>query len=348
MPPSNRERPAGPLAALDARSAASKNLVLTYDNSTQTDGVGAQLQRIYGIYSIARLLGASYLHSPLARVDYQGLTALEAKVLDPVFQHEFNDLVNIKSDVQLPDDFDELSLRDLSLETFHQLVEQITRRGADHRPTVLRLLLPYGIADRFPDCYEVCKEISPFAASVPTARPLRVALHVRRGELFVVDSSRMLPNQYYVDVGLQIARTLDALGIDYQIDVCTEVPTGAVVVRPGDQGIGDRIGAPVQLDADMWHLDDFSVLPNSVCSVNERAIDCLRRLATADVLVMSRSSFSYLAAILNRNGIVLYHPFWHSALSTWITVNPEGHFDSPRFGDAVAAQRARSQPPGAP
>jgi hypothetical protein len=69
------------------------------------------------------------------------------------------------------------------------------------------------------------------------------------------------------------------------------------------------------------------VLPSLKLFINERAIDCIRKLATADILVMSRSSFSYLGAILNRNGIVLYHPFWHDAPSSWLPVGPGGDFD---------------------
>jgi hypothetical protein len=34
-------------------------LVLTYDNTKLTDGAGAQLQRIYGTYAVARFLGAA-------------------------------------------------------------------------------------------------------------------------------------------------------------------------------------------------------------------------------------------------------------------------------------------------
>ena len=87
----------------------------------------------------------------------------------------------------------------------------------------------------------------------------------------------------------------------------------------------------------MWRLDEFSVLPRLVRCVNERAIECIRQLATADVLVMSRSSFSYRGGILNRNGIVLYHPFWHRAPSSWMTVGPDGRFDELEFRQAVEA-----------
>ena len=41
-------------------------------------------------------------------------------------------------------------------------------------------------------------------------------------------------------------------------------------------------------------------------------------MATVDLLIISRSSFSFLAAILNKKGIILYHPFWHTAPAAWI------------------------------
>src|SRR5260370_39042817 len=95
-------------------SGLHQKLVLTYDNTRRTDGIGAQLQRIYGIYSISRLVGASYLHTPLARVDYQGLSALENNVTDPAYHYEFNDLLRIKSDVMPSDDFHKISLPNIS------------------------------------------------------------------------------------------------------------------------------------------------------------------------------------------------------------------------------------------
>jgi hypothetical protein len=81
---------------------------------------------------------------------------------------------------------------------FHQLLAIVDRDETRGRSYLVRLAAPHGIADRFPDCYEACKGISPFAASVRDGRPLRVAVDVRRGELFVVDSHRMLPNAYYI------------------------------------------------------------------------------------------------------------------------------------------------------
>ena len=111
-----------------------KKLVLTYDSSKLTDGAGAQLQRIYGIYSISRLVGAAYLHSPLFRVDYQGLSALEANAGDPDYHHDLNTLFHIKSDVKATDAFHKISLPDISIEALHELVAMFdtNQRSEEH------------------------------------------------------------------------------------------------------------------------------------------------------------------------------------------------------------------------
>jgi hypothetical protein len=332
-----------------------KHLVLTYDN-TRTDGVGAQLHRIYGIYAISRLLGASYLHSPLAGVGYQGLAALEENAADPGFHHEFNELFQISSDVPLAEDFHTIYLPSISMAVFEQLAAMFDPQRTGGRPSLVRIVMPFGIADRFPDCYEVCKEISPFPASAPVreGRALRVAVHVRRGELFVLDSDRMLPNAYYIAVAQRIARVLEARGREYQIELYTEVPSSEFVVHPDHHGISGRLTAPVVIGPEMARLEEFSVLPNLRHRVNGRAIECIRGLATADIVVMSRSSFSYLGAILNRNGIVLYHPFWHRAPSSWLMVGADGQFDETRLGEALDAaingtpEHARPQTIGGP
>ena len=122
---------------------------------------------------------------------------------------------------------------------------------------------------------------------------------------------RMLPNVYYIKVAQNVAHVLDALKIDYQMELHTEVPNKEFIVQPNHHGISHRIRTPVTVSPQMCRLDDFSVLPKLVFCINETAVECLRKLATADILVMSKSSFSYVSAILNRNGIMLYHPFWH-------------------------------------
>ena len=66
---------------------------------------------------------------------------------------------------------------------------------------------------------------------------MRVAIHVRRGELLVLELERMLPNVYYIEVAQNVARVLDALKMDYQMELHTEVPNKEFIVQPNDHGI---------------------------------------------------------------------------------------------------------------
>ena len=50
-------------------------LAVTYDQNGR-DGLGSQLQRIYGLYALSRALDLKYVHTPLGHVDYQGLMPL--------------------------------------------------------------------------------------------------------------------------------------------------------------------------------------------------------------------------------------------------------------------------------
>ena len=147
----------------------------------------------------------------------------------------------------------------------------------------------------------------------------------------------MLPNAYYIGAAQKVAHVLEALEIDYQIELSTEVPRCEFVVQPHHHAMNGRIHGPLAVSPEMCRLDEFSVLPNLVRCINEPAIECIRKLATADVLVMSRSSFSYLGGILNRHGIVVYHPFWHPAPSSWMSVEPDGQFDEVHLREAVEA-----------
>jgi hypothetical protein len=217
-----------------------------------------------------------------------------------------------------------------------RLLEYLVDSGATRgKPGLVRLMLPHGIADQFPDCYDACKRISPFASAHRDGRALRVAVHVRRGEQVVLKSDRLLPNAYYVSVANNVAGVLDALELEYEIELWTEVPTKEFTVYPNDHGIFDRLAGPARITPEMYRLDDFDVLPNLVHCINDKAVDCLRGLATADILIMSKSSFSYVAAILNRNGIVMYHPFWHRAPSSWMTMQPDGQFDRSALSQAL-------------
>jgi hypothetical protein len=305
----------------------SGSIAVTYANDKLTDGVGAQLQRIYGVYAISRFLGLTYFHSPLIHVGYQGLRALENGSLspDPNFDDPFNALFTIPSDVELPERYDVVEIDNATIDGLRRHAESASR------PTLARLTLPHSITDQCPDSYEVCKAISPFS-HLRNDGVLKIAVHVRRGEIFANNPTRLLPNSYYLNVAKNIVGILERQGFDYQIELHTEVSTREIVVHPGHPLLHNEISKPVIINASLNQIEDFDVLPHLVKRINEPTIDCLCRIATADIIVISRSSFSYVAAILsNPKAIVIFHPFWHAAMSSWIRADEDGSFDELPF-----------------
>jgi Glycosyltransferase 61 len=126
--------------------------------------------------------------------------------------------------------------------------------------------------------------------------PLQVAVYVRRGDVTpcVRGGSfwRYLPNSYYLRV------------LDHYL--------------PSDRPATVRVYSPSKSPAE--NFDDFrrrnySVLLDAPIG---RVWDAIM---TADVAVLSRSSFSYVPAIFNTRGTVLYTNFWHKPPPWWVPVN---------------------------
>ncbi len=54
--------------------------------------------------------------------------------------------------------------------------------------------------------------------------------------------------------------------------------------------------------------------------LDEDVFDTFKHLVFADALVLSASSFSYVAGLLS-NGIIIYKPFWHPPRKHWFTLS---------------------------
>ncbi|MFZ4116209.1 MAG: hypothetical protein ACOYK6_05740 [Chthoniobacterales bacterium] len=300
------------------------NFVLTYDNeSLIVDGAGSQLHRIYCIYALSRFLGVSYIHSPLKKLPYQGLLNLEKNELDPKLTERYNQLFTIPSDSEILEHTKVHHLfclkADLSL--LCSLREQLKKSKEAH---LFKIGWPLYLVNQKPGMLDCIKDISPFESSPSSL--FRITIHVRRGELFAVDSYRMLPNSYYINMVHKIIEVLNKLGIPFVCELHTEMPSKTFAVTPSHDGIDHRIQQPVIITKEMSEITDFDIIPNLQKWINHDPIETLRSFATADLLIISRSSFSYLGAILNKRGIIVYHPFWCAAPLEWLDATHEPSF----------------------
>lgn len=294
---------------------------VTYANNMASDGAGAQLQRIYGVFAISRLLKLPYIHSPISRIVYQGLAALEKNWSDGHIESRYNSRFSIASDIRLPYQYEVVNLEDVSVETLARLKRNSARSGTF---SLARIKLPYGITDILPDAYEAVKKVSPY--KFQWSLPLRIAIHVRRGDLQFREPFRMLPNRYYISVARRVGEILDRLNLSHTFELHTETARQKFTVTKNHRGVAGEIPHEVTVDPGKDRLDDFDSIPNLRLCINGDPIWAIERMATAHVLIGSHSSFSYVASILNPKGVIIYHPFWHKPMSPWLVTGDSGHF----------------------
>ena len=134
---------------------------------------------------------------------------------------------------------------------------------------------------------QVLKKIRKMYYSVtkPNKCKYDIAIHIRRGDVNPGTEERYTSNEFYVDLITKFRR---------------EFPDS----RIGIYSVGQ--------DSDFRELQ----LKNIYFCLNEDIEKSFHDLVTAKILVTSKSSFSYSAALLSA-GDIYYLPFWHRPLSHW-------------------------------
>jgi hypothetical protein len=164
------------------------------------------------------------------------------------------------------------------------------------------------IADRMPDAYlDVIPQLRNkyYLDAPPRARSdvVEVCAHLRRGG----DVSAENPDTAY----RYVANDPTARAICATQSVLKEI------------GLTSRVRLFSQGDeTDFASLRDLGF---ELC-LNTPAIPTFRAFVEADILIMTKSSFSYAAAILN-GGVKLYDRFARAPMSEWIVRESDGSFD---------------------
>jgi hypothetical protein len=122
-----------------------------------------------------------------------------------------------------------------------------------------------------------------------------IALHIRRGDVSASNknSARYTNNAFLVEKLKIITGSLNFSKQIYQIHIFSQ----------GSEN-------------DFNEFKDFA----PVLKLNENEFETFDSLVSADILIMAKSSFSYVAALLN-TGIIFYEPFWHKPLEKWIDIS---------------------------
>ena len=300
-------------------------LAVTYDQHRTSDGIGAQLQRIYGLYALARSLNIKYVHTPLEQVGYQGFISMLTRRMDPTFVERYNAFFTLPSDDFELEGCERIKIHTLNLATVERYRAQAAATG---RSILLETLEPYAYTDKYPAAYQVLREVSPYRDHQPSG-PIRVCIHLRRGDNLPDSRKRWLPNSYYLRVCEQILAALRQQGAPYSVRLHSELPTRRYTLYPLSPGLYFDPEQPVTIDPEDYALEDFDALPDLEMVFNAEPLDAFRDFATADVLILSASSFGYLGGMLNPHGVVVFAPgTWNAPLPDWLVTDQHGNLKS--------------------
>ena len=256
------------------------------------DGFGSQVLSRLSIEATARDLGLTYAHRPFVAIAHA-----EGDPHDWVRRCEATFALGVGR--RTLEDFD-LPMADLTT--------YATDRSLWRRPHIVTMNNMFVHCDRNPEIY---RPVVPTEISEPLARSraLRIAVHVRRGDVSTQKvSHRFTPNQIVLSTVRQVVAQAEKLGRTSDVTVYSN-------------------GSPEE-------FADFSKLGYRV-DVSSGALDVFERLRESDVLLTAKSTFSYVAGLYTR-GIVLYEPFARTPLTSWIAREPNGGFDESALAERLA------------
>ena len=307
-------------------------LILSYDSAAANDGTGAQLQRIFGVFAIAKLPGIRYLHSGIQNLTITPLDPFQSDIALSAYLEIVNQKFSLPSSLDLPNSYNRIYK--VNQLTFWRFTYFALRALISRENILLQIKNPYGVIEKFPKNYRYVQKYfnSVHTSKSSSSKRKTIILHIRRGSngadtLPGELSPRMLSDSYYFNLVEEILEEYCKEGESIELVIITDVPKVDFVYHPIASQLefwsteprfrDDSITMKGQSfsDFNFESLARFSVIHGG------DPIVALETMSTADFLVMSRSSFSYVGAILNTHGKVFYPPsFWHKPMPEWLQV----------------------------
>jgi len=261
-------------------------------------GIGHQMANWISGYWFAKQFGVAFAHSPFSSTQWEVFLGFgEDEIM-------LQKLINKKGykKVKLPL-FDENNLKELSL--IQKIINSYKGK---------KVVFVCEQDQFYRDQFGVIKEIQQKFYNSPSRKEdkllfdlnaYNIAIHVRRGDIVAgqnkIDNHTMrwMNNEYFLNT---LQNTLDFINTDKKI-----------CIYLFSQGKKE----------DFIEFEQFS---NLIYCLDMGAIDSFLHMVYADVLITSKSSFSYKPALLNKGLKIVPTNFWHGYPSTndWIQVNNEG------------------------
>jgi hypothetical protein len=305
-------------------------LYITYNNNELTDGYGAQLLRIIGIYSLAKITNCKYLHSPIREtIEEFAHNVSDQEQLDELTK-EVNNFFALPGE-EWPDKFDrEVKVKSLGLRCFLKIY---IRYIFSRKKVILRVVLPFGCTEKFPSIYRfavsfIRRNNSTLFANHQTND---LVIHIRMGYGQKTPVARdvpprFLPIEYYLAILKSLPHYL-SLRDNIKVTIHTDVAPLNKLWKPTAKRLTQNINFGEIIEKDSFEVQGtdlnqyFHSTENLAFEIRycDDFFKSFLDMACARNLIISRSAFSYLAALFNEGHIVWPYNHGHARLYRWFS-----------------------------
>lgn len=294
------------------------------------DGAGAQTQRIFSIYCLATSLDRPFLLKPIEKIELQPIDFLTTKTELLAEIALLNDWISRTLSVQAVNDCERTIKITKPIQLPLRLLQLVVLGIFSRRRSMLTFLDGYFAAKVNPQIWE---NLPTLDQSVRENKPFEIHLHLRLTNF--VTGDRTVGKDFFQEILGFIFRELEDKGRCYKVIIHTDF-VGHMVSRKllaehavpesllywQTLGLIDEelaINADVILKAKNDMNEIASVSVDTQIYVARHWVEEWESMASADLFVMGKSSFSAVGGLLNQNGLVIGPNFWNSGKPNWFT-----------------------------
>lgn len=268
---------------------------------TTHEGAGAQYQRIIALLAIAKIHDLKFLHYMIT-IDHNYHN-------DPLWNEKWDNFFNIKSITNsiTYEDIKDKGVISIHTMTHHHLRDILKSKALEH---LYAITLPFQIVDTQPNLYytSVQDDIRKAYFESNMNRPLNLFRNNRTNIAIHIRVINDCDDEYEKIHFENLEGRFEIKEHQYKclISSLRHMYTDADIHIFSQQNLNKKYKAIMQLDDVYLHLDTD-------------AMDTFHHMCSADVLVIAKSSFSYLAGIYNKNKVI-YFPLQHPPLNAWESI----------------------------
>lgn len=301
-------------------------IYVTFDTSKSVDGTGAQLQRQATVMALAKYFDFTFINSDFKQVSVHPLDPFQSEREYAKYLERLSKFLKADGSSSSPAEIPP----PVSMQvTFRSLILECLMQALRGKRRNFLIFEPYPVTEFCPGIMDGLKLQSNENFEQELSKEVcKLIIHYRQGvggfALYPGQNiPREIPLNKFVSRAQTIARELPS-HIVLQITVMTDAPEIETVFTPpatqlslweGTPGFSNGVMTikPTKFD----ELERLSKFPLRVLR-GGNPLDTILEMASANVLLIGKSSLSYTAGLLNRQGQIYYpKDFWHKPLMNW-------------------------------